>query len=194
MAQEAEVQVTIAVEPATPPTFDALRSIYRETWPPTYRALVSAADLAQMLAGLDDPTLEALRANGHELILVARDIQSKPVAALIGRRHQRSDGVVIAFVWGLYVRPHWQRKGLGRRLMAAIETHIPDAHRVDLSVFARNVRTRAFYQRLGFTLGEEHDREIMPGVSARLIPCTKLTDRGLSNPATRLGTRDADLS
>ena len=55
----------------------------------------------------------------------------------------------------LYVAPASQGRGVGRRLLAAAKAASPRG--LDLLVFQRNARARAFYERSGFRLIELRD-------------------------------------
>lgn len=154
-------------------TYDALRLIYRETWPSTYSALLPGAALATMLRGLDEPKLDALLSNDEEIVLLARSDGQRPLGAAIARRATLDTGEITMFLWGLYVRPPWQRLGLGRRLIDAAHAQIPDAVRIDVSVLAANRPTLDFYGRLGFAAGSAELSEIMPGVTAPVVAMTK---------------------
>jgi len=54
----------------------------------------------------------------------------------------------------LYVAPTWQGRGVGSALLEAARTGMD---RLELWVFQRNERARAFYRRHGFVLVEETD-------------------------------------
>lgn len=54
-------------------------------------------------------------------------------------------------IWKLYVNPSRRGEGIGPRLIAAIEDHLPEgADRIWVETLAVNRRARAFYEREGF--------------------------------------------
>lgn len=72
------------------------------------------------------------------------------------------EGVVAGFVAvagehveHLYVRPGWQRRGIGRRLLGKAKGISPQ--RLDLWAFQRNLGARAFYEGHGFVAVEFGD-------------------------------------
>jgi ribosomal protein S18 acetylase RimI-like enzyme len=50
----------------------------------------------------------------------------------------------------LIVHPEFQHRGLGSRLMSAIETEFPDAKRFELFTGSRSARNIRLYERLGY--------------------------------------------
>ena len=84
------------------------------------------------------------------------------------------DGRVVGFltvgdteVFGLFVSPDWQRRGVGRRLLDHVRASRP---RLELDVFEENHAARAFYESYGFRLVDRHvsDVEGQPELRLRL--------------------------
>jgi ribosomal protein S18 acetylase RimI-like enzyme len=59
----------------------------------------------------------------------------------------------------LYVRPAYQRQGLGTRLLAGLIARHPDTERVRLNVVEGNDAVLQFYRRQGFAIMDEAEEE-----------------------------------
>ena len=54
------------------------------------------------------------------------------------------------FIGRLIVHPEWQGKGVGTRLMNAIEVHFPNVQRYELFTGTKSERNMALYKKLGY--------------------------------------------
>jgi ribosomal protein S18 acetylase RimI-like enzyme len=70
-------------------------------------------------------------------------------------------------IFQLYVHPHQQRKGIGRKLMDTTIERFPEAHEVTLEVEEKNPRGVAFYRKYGFS----YPRTTTVEVGGFKIPC-----------------------
>jgi ribosomal protein S18 acetylase RimI-like enzyme len=166
--------IDCAPAPTTAALRDELRSIYRDTWPRTYETILTEDILARMLRSLDEPGLPALLGDDDERILLARSAShADAVGAAILRVMEAPWGERVAVVWGFYIRPAWQRQGIGSALLEAIEAEASGAERISLAVLEANTGTLAFYERLGFTRQLSRVSEILPGIEAPVIELTK---------------------
>lgn len=57
----------------------------------------------------------------------------------------------------IWLDPSYHRRGLGQEAMKLVEAQFPDAKRWVLDTPAWNIRTRAFYQKLGYSIIKESD-------------------------------------
>lgn len=94
---------------------------------------------------------------------IARKGSVQPELFLVAVEGSRIVGTVMAGYDGhrgwvnyLAVDPDWQRRGLGRRLMAEVESGLVSrgCPKINLQVHADNRDALAFYERLGFTRDE----------------------------------------
>lgn len=101
--------------------------------------------------GDERPVIDAAFActsEGSMVMLVAEDEQQ-----LVGQVWIDLVGSPTAgYLWALRVRPAWQRRGIGARLIAAAEEVIASAGRaaVELEVDRDNIGARRFYDHLGY--------------------------------------------
>jgi ribosomal protein S18 acetylase RimI-like enzyme len=63
------------------------------------------------------------------------------------------------FLSRLYVRPSWQRRGVGTRMLGAVVERHPEAARMRLNVESENGKGVAFYRRHGFAVVGERTEE-----------------------------------
>jgi ribosomal protein S18 acetylase RimI-like enzyme len=124
----------------------AVSELLRETWHATYDALYGVERVSQITD--EWHSVEALMSRlsrpGSEFI-VADDgerIGGMCFAALSGK--------TVVVLHQLYVRPHLQRRGIGRDLFAEMETCFDGARTMRLEVEERNGAALAFYRRHGF--------------------------------------------
>jgi N-acetylglutamate synthase-like GNAT family acetyltransferase len=91
-----------------------------------------------------------------------RDIQTMMVlvgshdAEIVGSVRVRLDEKKTAHVGRLIVQPDCQNQGLGRRLLAEIETAVPDAKRFELFTGHKSLKNLHLYQKAGYV---EFDRK-----------------------------------
>lgn len=90
-------------------------------------------------------TLDELRAAfvDHMLLKAVED------GAIVGAVRARTEQGTVA-IGRLLVAPERQGRGIGTRLLQAVERSFPDAARFELFTGDRSVRNLALYQRLGY--------------------------------------------
>jgi GNAT superfamily N-acetyltransferase len=83
---------------------------------------------------------------------------SRPSAVLVAAHGQvpvgyamaQHDGASEVILYGLYVHPEWQGKGIGSALLDAVVARFPDARAVRLEVLKDNAAAVTWYQAKGF--------------------------------------------
>lgn len=134
----------------------AIAHVYVETWRSTYRGIIPAATLAGM-----SKTREAAHWR-HALSRRSRHgrafVIDGPAGGVVGfAACGRERGAVppdIGEIYTIYLLPRFQRKGLGRRLMATCaEQLMADGFTATCVWVLRDNPARSFYQALGGTLG-----------------------------------------
>jgi ribosomal protein S18 acetylase RimI-like enzyme len=123
----------------------AIKELLRETWHDTYGSL------------LPKPAIESITSQWHAPELLAEQIQNPEIYFAVAREGgvvvgvitaQKQDDVIV--VNRLYVRPQYQRRGIGRQLLESSYRTFHDAQKVRLTVEAENRKGVAFYAKHGF--------------------------------------------
>jgi GNAT superfamily N-acetyltransferase len=103
-------------------------------------------------------TLEELRAEMGEAVCL-KAVQEGRILGSV--RARQKDGV--CFIGRLIVEPAWQGRGLGRRLMAAMEAEFSQARRYELFTGSLSARNLSIYEKLGYQPFKT--QELSPGLS-----------------------------
>ena len=145
----------IFIVPAGPGDALALAEVHVRAWRETYAGLLPAAYLARMEARLHARRWRSQLTTAYpgEVVLAAES-RSGLVGYAAGRL---TEGDATAEVFTLYVVRAFQKKGLGRRLLAASARAFADrgAASLQLWVLDGNAPARAFYAHLGATKVDE---------------------------------------
>ncbi len=111
-----------------------------------------AADFRTRYTGIDSVILGALDPALVGLIGCYREEGAK-------RRHK-------AAIWGMYVAPEAQRRGIGRALLAVAIAHArawPEVQQIQLGVMSDNEPARALYRSAGFEVSGVERRSLRVG-------------------------------
>ncbi len=141
----------IELAPATLNDIEALTALARRIWQATYSQIISQDQIDYMLAQryslprlreeLTQPTI------WWDLVRVDGQLAGFASCLLLTEsREMKLDK--------LYVDPHWQRQGLGERLLAAVIAHAraADCQTLILAVNKRNAQAIAAYRKHGFVV------------------------------------------
>src|SRR6476661_5364590 len=135
---------------------DTWRSAYRDLLPPAALAAISYAEREQRwserLCGPPD----------GRVAYVAADGAGQVVGFTLGGPERSGDPRYRAEIYALYILDAYQRRGLGRRLIAAVAPRLTPAYGPALliGVLAANAPARAFYEALGGRYLRERPIEI----------------------------------
>jgi ribosomal protein S18 acetylase RimI-like enzyme len=152
--------ITITV--AQPEDIPALQATAAASWWATYGALLSASFIESFLAraySSDRLALHLTDPSSHFLVV-------KTGVALIGfgqvgptMPRRDTAPVAPADLYRLYLLPQWQRRGIGARLLMALETWLRDQEYPYYGAYVheRNEPAKHFYQRQGFAHKRECD-------------------------------------
>jgi ribosomal protein S18 acetylase RimI-like enzyme len=135
---------------------DTWRGAYRDLLPPAALAALSYAEREQRwterLCGPPD----------GRVAYVAADDAGQVVGFTLGGPERSGDPVYRAEIYALYIRDAYQRRGLGRRLLAAAAPRVALAYGPALIIWvlAANAPARAFHEALGGRYLREQQIEI----------------------------------
>lgn len=157
----------IAIRKIAPRDIPALNAMWRTTFTHSYGPQVRPFVLAAMVADFDTADCPALLPGLDEVGLCAC-AGGVPVASMIyAERHGT------AYVWGAYVHPEWQRRGIGSRLLRALTGALCSSRQIEIRVLASSPQAIAFWQRHGFAHTGEEDLEIAPHAWTRAMIMSK---------------------
>jgi GNAT superfamily N-acetyltransferase len=151
------------IRDATPEDAEGIARVHVDTWRATYRGLVPDVRLDGMAYG---SVAERWRARTAEReaagwFYIVAEAESGVVGFATGGPERTGHPDYIGEIGGLYILPDWQRKGTGRRLVAASVRRLLDAGLPSLLIWVlRDNPSRGFYERLGGALVGEQPIDI----------------------------------
>ncbi len=83
----------------------------------------------------------------------------------------------IAYLWGMYVHPSQQRKGLGSRLLYGVASTIEVARKVEGRVLVSSPMAIGFYRKHSFAETGDETIEIMDSVMASTVVMSASIER-----------------
>ncbi|WP_207483651.1 GNAT family N-acetyltransferase [Arenibaculum pallidiluteum] len=138
----------------------ALRALWRETWTATYGPSLGTEALAAMLGQLDaaDPATMLPAADERGLCAL---LGGGIVGSVIFAERNRT-----ACLWGLYVQPSRQRRGIGTLLLEAAAARLETSDRMEVRVLESSSGAVAFYRKHGFSIShQETDAAAIPATA-----------------------------
>ena len=113
-------------------------------WPQASALERSRADFAQSLP-------QGLATPDNYLFEIKTD-KTGPVVGVIWFAVTEQNGMPVAFVYDVEIKPEWQRQGHAMRAFKALEPLVKELglSRIGLHVFANNPGAQALYARLGY--------------------------------------------
>lgn len=148
---------------ATRADVPALIAMLTETWHATYDPILGSERAGQIIAVWNDPSYWTSFIPGSSLEITAVGEQNGEIVAMALAR------LITAFelrLFMLYVRPEFQRRGLGCSLVAFVLDPFPTAGSITLEVLHANVQATAFYAAQGFVREGEVRNAQSTGVPA----------------------------
>ena len=139
-------QLKIHIRRASPDDLAAVRDLLVETWHDTYDVL------------LGPETVTRITGEWHSIEALSRQLDLPDAAFLVAEAKGRILGHAFAnarelpvlVIARLYVRPSWQRRGIGKSLLDAATATDPQIRIIRLDVEAENRKGRSFSRREGF--------------------------------------------
>jgi ribosomal protein S18 acetylase RimI-like enzyme len=147
------------ISEATPQDYQIIQNIAYETWPHTYGDILSKAQLDYMLEAFY--SIKALTDNvdnkGHHFILMKEQECCLGFASYENNFRNQST----TRIHKIYVLPQTQGKGVGKKLIAAIERIANEHKSTSLSLNVnRHNSALSFYQKIGFKITTQEDIEL----------------------------------
>jgi ribosomal protein S18 acetylase RimI-like enzyme len=172
----------VRIRPAGPADKSALALIWDETWRATYGDLLGPEGVRAI--GYDESgevRVDALWPTGNGCVLLA-SVDEEPAGASVGALRQ---GVL--YIWGMYVRPGFQRRGIGARLVETLARRFTQAKRAEVRVLKASEHARAFYAAQGFSVAGDERRPFGTGADREFWIMAKPLGRGAG-----AGVREAE--
>jgi GNAT superfamily N-acetyltransferase len=146
---------SVAIRPATPDDAAAIARVRVDAWRATYRGMIPDAYLAAM--SVDESTAfwrRVLESGSPKVAVFVAEDAGEVVGFASGNRREPPKLGFDAELSAIYVRPDRVRRGLGRRLVAAVADWARRGGSGGLVVFviAGNKGARGFYENLGAEL------------------------------------------
>jgi ribosomal protein S18 acetylase RimI-like enzyme len=149
----------LLIQPATEQDIPTIITLAEATWEPTYRFIISKEQLEYMYRVIYTPASvrRQMREQHHAFLLAYVEGQPSGFASY----SEKPEGVY--HLHKIYVLPSHQSKGLGQRLVQAVETAVRQAggRTLELNVNRHNPAIN-FYERQGFAQHREEDIAIGP--------------------------------
>ncbi len=151
----------ISIKEALPNELNIIQDIAHKTWPVTYSEILTNEQLSYMLDRFYSiEVLNGNSQNGHHFILAKEADQTLGFASYVHDHPQNFTTKIPK----IYVLPETQGKGVGRKLIEAIETEARKhgAAKLTLNVNRFN-KAQSFYEHLGFKIVKEENVPIGNG-------------------------------
>jgi ribosomal protein S18 acetylase RimI-like enzyme len=149
----------IRIRPAREADVPVIRRVAEESWRRTYRDVFSPSEIdAFMEEGYSRSALRSSVAGDGSTVLVAE------VGGRVAAFGEAGDRGLGAEIFRLYVEPGQWRRGIGTRLLGALESHLQEEgeESVILYVHRENEIGLSFWRKVGFCRYPEGDREDDP--------------------------------
>ncbi len=144
------------IKKATHDEISDILLIAKATWEPTYREILTKAQINYMYDEIYTPTAleKQMQELGHVFLVLYSS--GKPVGYV--SYSQKPEGEQAFKIHKLYVHPAYQGKNMGRTLVSAVEKELKEvgAAIVELNVNRYNPAVR-FYERCGYQQAREED-------------------------------------
>jgi GNAT superfamily N-acetyltransferase len=152
----------ITIVEATVSDVPKIQEITRQTWPVAYGKILSEAQLKYMLdLFYSDEALTTSIATKEQLFYLISDTET--TIGFIGIEHEYK-GEAITKIHKIYLLPQTQGKGIGKKVIEAIEELALQQHSKALSLNVNRFNTALhFYKKMGFEMMEEVNIDIGNG-------------------------------
>jgi ribosomal protein S18 acetylase RimI-like enzyme len=162
---------TLRIRPAKLKDVGAVSRLLVETWHDTFDDLLGPERVREITERWHAEEVLARQLDSQDGTFLVAELAGQVVGHALGDAPKPPPPLLM--VYRLYVRPAFQRRGIGGALLAALVRRHPETDRIRLLVEADNVKGRAFYARNGFVAAGE----VMEG-GLRAFRMEKTLDRG----------------
>ena len=138
---------------------EQLLAHFSTTWAATYPTDFFTTQMANVATSLD-PVTWLCGDNGRLIVAVADAEPDGEIVGTVGFRSVEQVSYVIA----MYVRPNWQRRGLGKGLLTAALRRLPIDRNVVVNAMASSTWALVFYEKYGFKRFEQRDLDVGSGI------------------------------
>ena len=141
------------IRPASSADISSMARAYVETWQSAYRGILPNGYLDSMTVTETERSLRREMGGVGVVSLMAEAADGQAAGLITGGIDRRRDIIYGAEIYSLYVRPAYQRRGLGRMLVARLVERV---NRLD--IFSMKVQVleanpcRRFYEKLNGVL------------------------------------------
>lgn len=154
--------MNLEIRPFAAADEDAAYDHFAETWHATYDDISGAERVATSLARMQKDTLGSIYLRSPKMRMLVAAEGRRIVGTITFR-----DAGAEATIFGLFVRPGFQRAGLGSALLARALAELPAARRIQLHAMTETPAAIAFYRKHGFAL-EALERLPIDGIEREL--------------------------
>jgi ribosomal protein S18 acetylase RimI-like enzyme len=138
----------------------AIRLLFGSTWPATYAATLGTETTHAMLTELDETKLRSIMPQEDEVTLVAVHNEQIVGTLTYAVRHR------ISYLWGMYVFPDFQRRGVGSKLIHEAKQGSKLSDWIEVRVLQSSLGAVSFYQKHGFTFCGDETLDLPHGKTA----------------------------
>lgn len=131
-----------------------LLTLWRETWTATYGPSLGQAALGKMLADLEQNGTASFFPGTGERGYCMTDGENILASAIVVERG------TVAYLWGMYVHPNYQRGGLGSILLKAAASQVAMSTDIEIRVLPTSPWAVSFYEKHGFVEIGTEDTEL----------------------------------
>lgn len=154
------------VSKLSPDKRTALRPLLQKCWAQTYLDELGEQTTARLIETLSSDDVGGLVPLTDETILIATQDNQIKGCTVSAARHG------VTYIWGCYVLPEFQRKGIGKSLLKRSVSAHDRRNMIQLSALKSSVEALQFYQNLGFKIQSEGEFELILG---HRRPCVIMT-------------------
>jgi ribosomal protein S18 acetylase RimI-like enzyme len=142
------------IRTARPADIHAMARVYVETWRSAYLGILPDAYLDSMTVQETKASLGSEMGAAGAVSLMAEAADGQVAGLIIGGIDRRRDRIYSGEIFSLYVRPSYQRRGIGHRLVMHLVARINrlDIFTLKVQVLAANPCRRFYEQRNGVLL------------------------------------------
>jgi ribosomal protein S18 acetylase RimI-like enzyme len=114
----------------------------------------------QMLRDLKTEQLDTILPGENQKMLEAFEPNGRTIGTVVFSEVGND-----VYVWGLYVLPFLQRRGLGQSLMQQVCEQTRPGTTLEVQVLKQSLKAQRFYKKLGFHTHNTSEEEVFPSIN-----------------------------